>query len=231
MPRGHPTFLRLVASSGKNSDGSKTGSNRRPAFKTSVCRPAGMTPRVFQDWTVCAGNPSRVAIGRTPPNLSMMRSTGVMDRICTQSEFDVNSFCGLTSDDDSSHNEYMGKTVAKQLKALRKQTGLTVRELAAELDMPYTTYSNYENRYKKPYLPVELCRKLAPIFARHGIGVHTIDALCGLTPSQPLTDDEHELLRVYLALSQDAKAAVLGHARALGSVLEEHQGSTIRRSS
>jgi transcriptional regulator with XRE-family HTH domain len=68
-----------------------------------------------------------------------------------------------------------------QLKRLRKRAGMTVRDVAAELDLPHTSYAHYESpRYKKPYLPLDLAERLAVLFERHGIGRAEVLALAGL---------------------------------------------------
>ena len=69
-----------------------------------------------------------------------------------------------------SHNKHMvdhadNGAAAAALKALRERSGLGVREVARLLDLPSSTYATYERSYKKELLPVEMAKKLAPIFA------------------------------------------------------------------
>lgn len=76
--------------------------------------------------------------------------------------------------------------VATKLKNLREQTRpkLSVREVAARLGMPLSSYSFYESKkYKKPILPFDLVKKLATIFAGHGVDKNEVYALAGLTNS------------------------------------------------
>lgn len=57
----------------------------------------------------------------------------------------------------------------QRLKSLRLRTGLSVRDFASKLDMPFSTYSGYENRSKKPFFKHEFVEKLIPLFERYGI--------------------------------------------------------------
>lgn len=69
---------------------------------------------------------------------------------------------------------------AGRLKALRKQTGLSIRATAEAIGMPPSTYSSYEDKYRKPFLPLDLTKRLAPVFARHGVSETDVMALAGL---------------------------------------------------
>lgn len=68
------------------------------------------------------------------------------------------------------------------LKALREMAGLSVREVAAELEMPASTYAHYESpkRYKGRYLPLKLVEPLAAILSRHGVDPADVYALAGV---------------------------------------------------
>jgi transcriptional regulator with XRE-family HTH domain len=70
-----------------------------------------------------------------------------------------------------------------KLKALRERSGLSVRKLAAELDMPASTYAAYEDpaKFKKPILPLEFAKKIAAIFEPLGIGPNEVLELAGVT--------------------------------------------------
>ncbi len=73
---------------------------------------------------------------------------------------------------------------ARNLKRLRERSGLSVREVAAALSRPASTYASYEDKYKKPYLPLELVKALEAIFVGRGdppIGSGDVLSLAGVT--------------------------------------------------
>lgn len=57
----------------------------------------------------------------------------------------------------------MPSAVGQTLKKMREQTELSVRALARELGMPPSTYSAYEDKFKRDELPIRLVRQLVPI--------------------------------------------------------------------
>jgi hypothetical protein len=69
---------------------------------------------------------------------------------------------------------------ARNLKKMRERTGLTVRETARLIEMPTSTYASYEDKFKKPYLPVDLVKSLEPHFVGRGVGVDEVYALAGV---------------------------------------------------
>lgn len=69
---------------------------------------------------------------------------------------------------------------AARLKALREQSGLTVREVARLIDRPASTYASYEDKYKKPFLPLDLVRALVPVLEPRGIDPDALLALAGV---------------------------------------------------
>lgn len=71
--------------------------------------------------------------------------------------------------------------VSKHLKELRTKAGLSVRETAAAVGRPTSTYQNYEDAFKKPFLPVELVRALVPVFEAKGIDPQEVWALAGVS--------------------------------------------------
>ncbi|MDE2166516.1 MAG: transcriptional regulator [Alphaproteobacteria bacterium] len=69
---------------------------------------------------------------------------------------------------------------SRKLKLLRQRAGLSIRQVAQALGMEYgSSYQHYEDRYKKPLLPLELVLKLVPIFAPAGIEAAELYALAG----------------------------------------------------
>ncbi len=72
---------------------------------------------------------------------------------------------------NSSHSVQMsdGTEIRIRLKTLRKRSGLSIRRVAESLEIAPSTYSHYESRYKRPFLPQDLVSKLADLFSKHGI--------------------------------------------------------------
>lgn len=69
---------------------------------------------------------------------------------------------------------------ARQLKALREKSGLSVRDMAAEMGMKPNGYTHYENRFKKPFLPTDFARDAARILAARGIPEESVLSLAGI---------------------------------------------------
>lgn len=83
-----------------------------------------------------------------------------------------------------------GSSASRGLKALRRRAGLSIREVAHALGMEHgSSYQHYEDRYRKPLLPLDLVRRLVPIFAPGGIAPAELYALAGVDGSgeRPLT--------------------------------------------
>ena len=58
---------------------------------------------------------------------------------------------------------------------------LSVRRMAAALDLPAGTYAAYESvRFKKPALPIDLTRRIAAVLSRHGVDSAEVMKLAGL---------------------------------------------------
>jgi len=72
---------------------------------------------------------------------------------------------------------------ARKLKELRQRAGLSIRDVAHALGMEHgSSYQHYEDRYRKPHLPLDLMRKLAPILAKGGVEAAELLALAGIDP-------------------------------------------------
>jgi phage repressor protein C with HTH and peptisase S24 domain len=76
--------------------------------------------------------------------------------------------------------------VARRLKELREQAGLTMRSVSDALGWSLTRYQHYEDRYKRKYLPFELARALEDMFVRQGVATGAVLQLAGLEGSQNL---------------------------------------------
>ena len=69
---------------------------------------------------------------------------------------------------------------ARQLKALRERAGLSMREVAESLGWALTRYQHYEDRYRRRFLPIELMRHMAALFAQKGVDPRAMLALAGV---------------------------------------------------
>lgn len=71
---------------------------------------------------------------------------------------------------------------ARRLKALRERAGLPMRAVAETLGWTLTRYQHYEDRYRRPYLPLEFVRRIADVFAQRGVDPTEVMALAGVGP-------------------------------------------------
>jgi transcriptional regulator with XRE-family HTH domain len=75
-------------------------------------------------------------------------------------------------------------SVSRRLKQLRQRAGLSIREVAHALGMEHgSSYQHYEDRYRKPLLPLEFAQRLIPIFGAKGIDAAELYALAGVDGS------------------------------------------------
>ncbi len=75
-------------------------------------------------------------------------------------------------------------SVSRRLKALRQRAGLSIREVAHALGMEHgSSYQHYEDRFRKPLLPLEFAQRLVPIFGAKGIDAAEVYALAGVDGS------------------------------------------------
>ena len=90
-------------------------------------------------------------------------------------------------------------SIAPELKALRNRTvpKISSRDVAAALEMAASTYAAYEDpkKFKKPILPLDLAKRLVPIFAERGVPEAETLRLAGITgdlnvPAPASSDDE-----------------------------------------
>jgi hypothetical protein len=80
--------------------------------------------------------------------------------------------------------------VSRRLKQLRQRSGLSIRQVAEALGMEHgSSYQHYEDRFKKPLMPLDLVLKLVPIFEPKGVEAAELFALAGVDGSghRPLT--------------------------------------------
>lgn len=79
-------------------------------------------------------------------------------------------------------------SVAPLLKQLRQTAvpPLSIRKLADKIGMVHSSYAVYENAnvYKKPYLPIDLARRIAAALTDHGVDPTAVMKLAGLTEAE-----------------------------------------------
>jgi len=97
--------------------------------------------------------------------------------------------------------------IGERLKLLRRESGMTKRELIAVLPFNYSTYANYESGFREPNSEV------LQLLARHFNC--SIDYLLGMTDSRKrvddvatLTDAEHDFMLKYRALDAHGRELV-----------------------
>ena len=74
--------------------------------------------------------------------------------------------------------------VARRLKQIRSRSGLSIRQVAEALGMEHgSSYQHYEDRFKKPLLPLDLILRLVPIFGPRGVDSAELFALAGVDGS------------------------------------------------
>jgi len=67
---------------------------------------------------------------------------------------------------------------------LRQRSGLSIRQVAEALGMEHgSSYQHYEDRFKKPLMPLDLVLKLVPIFEPRGVEAAELFALAGVDGS------------------------------------------------
>ena len=83
-------------------------------------------------------------------------------------------------------------SVAPLLKQLRlsAEPPISMRQTAQKLGIGHTSYGVYENpnTYKKAHLPIDLARRLAAIFADHGIDPAEVMKLAGLNDEETVPE-------------------------------------------
>jgi phage repressor protein C with HTH and peptisase S24 domain len=74
---------------------------------------------------------------------------------------------------------------ARRLKTLREHAGLSMRAVSEALGWTLTRYQHYEDRYRRNYLPYELARQLADLFASRGVPAEEVLVLAGHGVTEP----------------------------------------------
>lgn len=88
------------------------------------------------------------------------------------------------------------------LKRLRERAKMSVREVAEALGRPPSTYASYEDKYKKPLLPLELVHALVPIFQARGIPAEDVLTLAGIKNGTFLTSEAQKTEQEQLTIPE-----------------------------
>ena len=84
---------------------------------------------------------------------------------------------------------------ARRLKILRERAGLSMRAVSEALGWTLTRYQHYEDRYRRKFLPLDLARSLADVFATRGVAPAEVMALAGLEAPTPVQEGAPASLR------------------------------------
>lgn len=124
-------------------------------------------------------------------------------------------------------------SAATGLKRLRERSKMSVREVAAALGKPTSTYASYEDKFKKPYLPLDLINALVPIFDAKGIPPEEVLALAGVKngtvlSANPSKSGEEPLTATELNIQHFPRdLPILGSAACGEDGLFEFNGQTL----
>ena len=118
---------------------------------------------------------------------------------------------------------------AIRLKQMRKQTGLTVRQVADALGKPHSTYAGYEDRFKKDHLPIGLVKELVKIFGVHGVPEDDILQLGGVGKRHKEYGGRHSeslLEKLHIIAELDARFGA-GSNHGLQEILVKLEGEAV----
>ena len=135
----------------------------------------------------------------------------------------------------------MPSEVGSRLKALREESGLTMRQVADHLGWRQSRYQHYEDRYTKAVLPIDLVKGLANILGSRGIDAERIYALAGIAPPSVTKSESATVTSAGVAPAQATRTSgeqqttsVLRSEFSDGTIIEIHSNRaltplTIRR--
>lgn len=97
------------------------------------------------------------------------------------------------------------------LRALRKQKGLTIRDVADRIGLSFSRLAEFERSIDshsgRPTLPrYEVVRRLANVY---GVAPDELLRRAGFTPGPELPDDEQRLLAAYRRLGEERRSLLL----------------------
>lgn len=104
---------------------------------------------------------------------------------------------------------------------------MTVQECADRLGMPKSTYASYEDKFKGPYIPVNVVKGLLPPFVAAGIPRAEVLALAGLDDDlDPDPPGLREVKAIWRVMEPDDQDRAL---RMLRSLAPEDRKKSPRR--
>ncbi len=109
--------------------------------------------------------------------------------------------------------------VARELKRLRTEAGITVSAMGRALGKGTSGYQHYEDRYKRQYLPPEMRAGITRMLTTAGISKARIDALFGPTGLRTSFDDQNSYgdtaptrtRKILSAIPLERDSLVVGH--------------------
>lgn len=121
-----------------------------------------------------------------PRRRSELAGIDLRDGECTLIAFISQGKKRLPSAAPRAYTTAMAETspASRGLKQLRQRAQLSIRDVARALGMEHgSSYQHYEDRFHKALLPLELVRRLVPIFTARGVSAAELYALAGVDGS------------------------------------------------
>lgn len=117
-------------------------------------------------------------------------------------------------------NEFI--QVGTRMKNFRQKQKMTQREVASKLNIPYSTYSNYENNNREP--PLEVIKKVAVIL---GVSVSDLmdwdikyDTAKLVKEVKQLEQTEKQALELFRGLNSSGQAKAMEYLRDISQIPE-----------
>ena len=109
--------------------------------------------------------------------------------------------------------------IGPELKRLRRRAGLSSRSVARFLAIPTTSYEKYEDRSRKPFLPLDMVAKLVMGLSGYGVDADDVWALAN-------PEDVKFFVRAWHRTREERSSIVAGDAtiRALRRQVSELEG-------
>ncbi len=140
-------------------------------------------------------------------------------------------------------NIFSMEKVGEKLKALRLETGLSVRKFADLAGVEKHSYSNWEYSSKKAFLPVDVVEKLLPVFEQHGVDAYRVwEDVGGVTRADLLGQTGKDAItrqlpngttvtgipaEIYTSASDTALARYVGPGLVVTAEIEGKDGPTV----
>ena len=123
----------------------------------------------------------------------------------------------------------MEQKISEKLKELRKERGLTQKNLALLLDISPTGYAGYEQGYRAP--DIETLIKLSHIFEV------SVDYIIGTTDdfgnitvnANTLRREEENIIRIYRTLPAELQRRVEAYVQKIGDVCADERAQATKK--